>query len=80
MSFGPGGVVLSTSSMPRRTWCHVDAGLQVNDAGLQVDDAYFDFKKDFDLVDNDILLPKLVAVGCTPKMLRFFASYMRGSS
>lgn len=47
------------------------------DAGWQVDAAYFDYKKAFDLVDNDILLSKLAAVGCTPKFLRFFASYMR---
>lgn len=47
------------------------------DAGVQVDAAYFDFKKAFDLVDNDILLEKLAAIGCTPKLLQFFANYMR---
>ncbi|KAG6446679.1 hypothetical protein O3G_MSEX004560 [Manduca sexta] len=47
------------------------------DAGGQVDCAYFDFKKAFDLVDNDILLTKLASVGCTPKLLNFFVSYMK---
>ncbi|KAJ0183926.1 hypothetical protein K1T71_000349 [Dendrolimus kikuchii] len=47
------------------------------DAGVQVDAPYFNFKKAFDLVDNDILLTKLAAVGCTPKLLNFFANYMR---
>ncbi|XP_026332281.1 uncharacterized protein LOC113239467 [Hyposmocoma kahamanoa] len=46
------------------------------DAGRQVDAAYFDFKKAFDLVDNDVLLGKLALLGCTPKLLRFFASYL----
>lgn len=48
------------------------------DAGGQVDVAYFDFKKAFDTVDNDILLIKLARVGCTPHTLNFFAEYMRG--
>ncbi|KAG6440576.1 hypothetical protein O3G_MSEX001291 [Manduca sexta] len=47
------------------------------DAGLQVDAAYFDFKKAFDTVDNDILLKKLAKIGCTPHLLIFFASYMK---
>lgn len=47
------------------------------DAGGQVDVAYFDFRKAFDTVDNDILLRKLACVGCTPHTLTFFASYMR---
>lgn len=47
------------------------------DAGVQVDAAYFDFKKAFDLVDNDILLQKLATIGCTTKLLQFFASYMK---
>ncbi|XP_026321619.1 uncharacterized protein LOC113231510 [Hyposmocoma kahamanoa] len=46
------------------------------DAGRQVDAAYFDSKKAFDLVDNDILLRKLASLGCTPKLLRFFADYL----
>lgn len=46
------------------------------DAGHQVDAAYFDFRKAFDLVDNDILLGKLALLGFTPKLLSFFASYL----
>jgi hypothetical protein len=48
----------------------------VVDGGVQVDVAYFDFKKAFDLVDNDILLIKLAAVGFSPHLLQIFASYM----
>ncbi|KAG6460079.1 hypothetical protein O3G_MSEX011756 [Manduca sexta] len=47
------------------------------DAGLQVDVAYLDFIKAFDTVDNDVLLRKLAAIGCTPHLLQFFASYMK---
>lgn len=47
------------------------------DAGLQVDAAYFDFRKAFDLVDNDVLLSKMAKIGCTPKLLELFASYMK---
>lgn len=47
------------------------------DAGQQVDVAYFDFRKAFDIVDNDVLLAKLAGVGCTPHTLSFFASYLR---
>ncbi|CAG9131190.1 unnamed protein product [Plutella xylostella] len=47
------------------------------DAGVQVDAAYFDLRKAFDVVDNDVLLMKLASVGCTPHLLQFFASYMR---
>jgi hypothetical protein len=47
------------------------------DEGVQVDAAYLDFRKAFDMVDNDILLSKMAAVGCTPKLLQFFADYMR---
>ena len=46
------------------------------DSGIQVDAAYFDFKKAFDLVDNDVLLKKLAAVGFVPNLLQFFASYL----
>lgn len=46
------------------------------DRGVQVDAAYFDFKKAFDLVDNDVLLDKLASVGFTPHLLQLFASYM----
>ncbi|KAJ8723659.1 hypothetical protein PYW07_007639 [Mythimna separata] len=41
------------------------------DSGGQIDVVYFDFKKAFDLVNNDILLKKLAAVGFTPHLLRF---------
>ena len=46
------------------------------DSGVQVDVAYFDFRKAFDTVDNDILMEKLARVGFTPHLLQFFASYM----
>ncbi|KAI5640497.1 reverse transcriptase (RNA-dependent DNA polymerase) domain-containing protein [Phthorimaea operculella] len=46
----------------------------------QVDATYFDFKKAFDLVDNDILLRKMASFGFTPKLLLFFASYLRDRS
>lgn len=47
------------------------------DAGRQIDAAYFDFRKAFDLVDNDILLQKCACVGFSPGLLRFFASYLK---
>ncbi|PZC77634.1 hypothetical protein B5X24_HaOG203142 [Helicoverpa armigera] len=47
------------------------------DAGVQVDAAYFDFKKAFDTVDNDVLLRKLADIGCTLHLLQFFVSYMK---
>lgn len=47
------------------------------DEGIQVDVIYFDFKKAFDRVDNDILLDKLDDIGFSPMMLAFFASYLR---
>ncbi|XP_022819582.1 uncharacterized protein LOC111351717 [Spodoptera litura] len=46
------------------------------DAGGQVDVAYFDFRKAFDTVNNDILLAKLSKIGFTPHLLKFFASYL----
>ncbi|XP_026314231.1 uncharacterized protein LOC113225956 [Hyposmocoma kahamanoa] len=46
------------------------------DSGVQVDAAYFDFKKAFDLVDNDVLLQKLASVGFTSHPLRLFTSNM----
>lgn len=46
------------------------------DAERQVDAAYFDFKKAFDLVDNDILLEKMALFGFTPRLLEFFSSYL----
>lgn len=47
------------------------------DEGSQVDVIYFDFKKAFDRVDNDILLGKLYSIGFTPNLLEFFADYLR---
>lgn len=55
----------------------VDAISENLDRGIQVDVVYFDFKKAFDRVDNDILLSKLNNIGFTPKLLSFFASYLR---
>lgn len=56
---------------------HVDYICSEMDAGRQVDAAYFDFRKAFDLVHNDILLTKLAILGFTPKLLQFFASYLK---
>lgn len=47
------------------------------DKASQVDVAYFDFKKAFDRVDNDVLLGKLCAIGFAPKLLTLFAGYLR---
>ena len=47
------------------------------DRGRQVDVAYFDFRKAFDRVDNDVLLARLAGVGFAPRLLRLFASYLR---
>lgn len=47
------------------------------DRGHQVDVLYFDFRKAFDKVDNDILLQKFHDIGFTPKLLYFFADYLR---
>ncbi|XP_059053386.1 uncharacterized protein LOC131847755 [Achroia grisella] len=47
------------------------------DEGRQVDTIYFDVRKAFNVVDNDILLKKLANMGCTPHLLQFFSSYMR---
>lgn len=47
------------------------------DAGTQVGAAYFDYKKAFDFVDKHVFLSKLSKVGCTTKLLEFFASYMK---
>ncbi|KAJ2937264.1 hypothetical protein O0L34_g19366 [Tuta absoluta] len=44
--------------------------------GGQIDVAYFDFRKAFDTVDNDILLQKLSSCGFTPSLLKFFTSYL----
>lgn len=47
------------------------------DRRLQVDAAYFDFRKAFDVVDNDILLQKCSIIGFTPKLLSLIASYLK---
>lgn len=47
------------------------------DLGHQVDVLYFDFKKAFDRVNNDILLAKLNALGFAPSLLRLLADYLR---
>ncbi|CAK1581103.1 unnamed protein product [Parnassius mnemosyne] len=55
---------------------HVDYVCAEMDSRRQVDAAYFDFRKAFDLVSNDILLHKLAKLGFTPKLLQLFASYL----
>lgn len=45
------------------------------DSKRQVDAAYFDFKKAFDRVHNDVLLKKFAEIGFTPRLLQLFASY-----
>lgn len=47
------------------------------DRGQQVDVLYFDFKKAFDRVDNDVLLAKLNAIGFAPGLLKLLANYLR---
>lgn len=47
------------------------------DRGTQVDVVYFDFRKAFDRVDNDILLAKLCDLGFSPCLLNFFADYLK---
>lgn len=54
-----------------------DYVLQHMDSAHQVDAAFFDFKKAFDLVDNDILLRKLSGFGFSRDLLEFFASYLK---
>lgn len=46
-------------------------------AGRKVHVAYFDFRKAFDMVDNDILFTHLAAVGCTPYVPAFFVCCLR---
>lgn len=46
------------------------------DLGFQVDTAFFDFRKAFDLVDNDVLLQKLSEFGFVRNLLKFFADYL----
>lgn len=45
--------------------------------GGQVDVAYFDYRKAFDTVNNDILLEKFAKFGFTLGLLKFFANYLR---
>lgn len=47
------------------------------DRGSQVDVLYFDFRKAFDRVNNDILLTKLSNIGFAPRLLRLLADYLR---
>ncbi|CAH2093700.1 unnamed protein product [Euphydryas editha] len=53
----------------------VDYTVTEMDNNKQVDVAYFDFKKAFDRVQNDILLKKMSAIGFTPKLLKLFTNY-----
>ncbi|CAH2094990.1 unnamed protein product [Euphydryas editha] len=46
------------------------------DGGSQVDAAYFDYRKAFDTVDNDLLLRKFATAGFTPSLLQFFSCYL----
>lgn len=56
---------------------HLDYTYAELDAGRQVDVAYFDFKKAFDMVDNDILLRKLAVIGFAPELVELFSNYLR---
>lgn len=47
------------------------------DRGQQVDVLYFDFRKAFDRINNDILLAKLNSIGVCPNLLRLLADYLR---
>lgn len=47
-----------------------------SEPGAQLDVAYFDYRKAFDMVDNDVLLTKFAKIGFTPDLLKFFASYL----
>lgn len=56
---------------------HVDFISRGLDIGGQVDALYFDFRKAFDRVDNDVLLTKLGAIGFSSGLLDFFSDYLR---
>lgn len=43
---------------------------------MMIDAVFFDFRKAFDVVENDVLLCKLTNIGFTPHLLQIFASYM----
>lgn len=47
------------------------------DGGRQVDALFLDFRRAFDVVDNDILLVKLSKLGASPKLLQFLADYLK---
>lgn len=64
----------STTSNLLSFWSYV---VESVDAGVQVDAAYFDFRKAFDTVENDVLLEKLAKAGFTPHLLKFFSEYLR---
>lgn len=53
----------------------VDYAVTEMDHKKQVDAAYFDFKKAFDRVSNDVLLSKFSNIGFTPKLLNLFTNY-----
>lgn len=57
--------------------CFFDYVLSQMDSNRQVDAIYFDFRKAFDLVDNDVLLKKCSILGFTPKLLSFLADYLK---
>ena len=46
------------------------------DSNCQTDVIYLDCSKAFDRLDHRILLSKLDVIGCTPKLLKFFSSYL----
>jgi len=50
------------------------------DHGYQVDAVYTDFTKAFDKLDHSILIQKLLGVGVSGSMLRWFDSYIRNRS
>ncbi|CAG4958615.1 unnamed protein product [Colias eurytheme] len=56
----------------------VDYTAKALDKKRQVDVAYFDFKKAFDRVNNDVLLSKFSKFGFTPKLIKYFANYFDG--
>ena len=46
------------------------------DSGFQTDVIYLDLSKAFDKLDHSILLTKLSNMGCTPRVVEFFSSYL----
>lgn len=47
------------------------------DMGILIDVLYYDFRKAFNRVGNDVFLHKLDAIGFNPHLLNIFASYLR---